>query len=197
MEEIKKSYEIFSSKVSAYSNKNNYKNIDSKETIDYIHNNIQNIQNIQNLQNLHENEMLIQNVFLKIFSIEKIEKECLTFDLLNYSPTEKFENINNVINICIDALKKYQYKVGGYNIEDDDWILCDKNNNRFKVKDNQKILYNSVHKKNFDRELVWFLDSILDYIKRHSNDEKIDVKYSVFEDDKNCICWIIFKFNKK
>jgi hypothetical protein len=193
MEEIKFSYEKFNSQISTYSNKNNYKNTDSKETIEFIHNNILNIEIDKN--NIMD-EILIKDILLKIFSPEKIEKECLTFDLLNYSSNNIADMIDDAINTCIDALKKYQYKVGGYNIEDQDWILCDKNNVRFKVKDNQKILYNSVHKKNCDRELVWFLDSILDYVKRHTDNEKIKIKYSMFEDDHNCVCWIIFKFSQ-
>jgi hypothetical protein len=190
MEEIKYSYEKFNSQISTYSNKNNYKNIDSKETIEFIHNNISNVD-----KNNIIDEILAKNILLKIFSPEKIEKECLIFDLLNYSSNNKANMIDDSVSICIDALKKYQYKAGGYNIEDVEWILCDQNNNRFKVKDNQKILYNSVHKKSCDRELIWFLDSILDYVKRHTNSEKIKVKYNMFEDEKNCVCWIIFKFN--
>jgi hypothetical protein len=191
MEEIKYSYEKINSQISTYSNKNNYKNTDSKQIIEFIHNNISNVDNSTIID-----ENLVKNILLQIFSKEKIEKECLIFDLLNYSSENKVNMVDDSINICIDALKKYQYKAGGYNIEDIEWILCSKNNNRFKVKDDQKILYNSVHKKNCDRELIWFLDSILDYVKRHTNSEKIKVKYSMFEDEKNSVCWIIFKFSQ-
>ena len=58
------------------------------------------------------------------------------------------------------------------------------------------ILYNSVHKKNCDRDLIWFLDSIQNYINRHVDKNKIKVKYSMFEDERNCFCWIVYKFTK-
>lgn len=189
MEDIKVSYEKFNSQILSFSSKNNYRNIYSKETIELIHNAMSNFNKVCE-------ENIIKDIFFQILSPEKIEKECLTFDLLNYTSDNRGETIDDAMNICIDAIKKYQYKVGGYNIEDLEWILGEKTNNRFKVKDNQKILYNSVYKKNCDRELIWFLDSILEYVRRHINGEKIRVKYSVFEDEKNCICWIILKFDQ-
>jgi hypothetical protein len=194
MEEIKFSYEKFNSQILLYSNKNNYQNTDSKETIELIHNAFSSTDKDKDKDK--EKENIIKNILLQILTPEKIEKECLTFDLLNYTSSNRVEKLDDVINICIDTLKKYQFKVGGYSIEDLEWIVGDKNSNRFKVKDNQKILYNSVHKKNCDRELIWFLDSIVNYVKRHIDKEKIKVKYSIFEDEKNCVCWIIFRFNQ-
>jgi hypothetical protein len=185
--EIKNSYDFVYSQMSKYSDKNNYKQKDSLETTNYIHNNI-------NINNKNENENLLNDIILKIFTPEKIERELLTFDLLNYKSDKKKENIKDSINICSEALKKYQYIVGGYSIEDNEWILADKNSHRFKVKENQIILYNSVNKKNCDRELIWFLDSILDYTKRNIDEKKIKIKYNIFEDEKNCMCWIIYKF---
>jgi hypothetical protein len=129
---------------------------------------------------------------------EKIIKECFTFDLLNFVPdTEnKINTFDGIVEFAINTLKKYQYVVGGFNIEDSEWIVCGKNNNRFKVKENQKILYNSIYKKNCDRELIWFLESILNYIKIHNNNNKIHIKYDIFEDKHNSICWIIYKFTE-
>jgi hypothetical protein len=189
MDNMKKAYQEYNSQILKYGNKNNFKNTTSKEVINFIHNNIENIN-----KNEISDEILIKEIISKIFSDEKIEKECLIFDLLNYSSNEKINTIDDAIKMCIEILKKYQYKAGGFNIEDINWIIADQKNNHFKVKDGQKIIYNSIYKKYCDKELIWFLDSILKYIKRHINCEKIIIKYNLFEDNKNCICWIIFKF---
>jgi hypothetical protein len=178
-------YDNFRSQILSYENKNNYQNITNKDVINLVH------------KNLEENNNLNTEILNQILTPEKILKECLIFDLLNYHPENpnQIDKINDAINFTIETLKKYQYKVGGFYIEDKDWILTDKDSHRFKVKENQKILYNSVSKKAFDRELVWFLDSITDYIRRFVNQDKIQIKYNIYEDERNCVCWIIFKFN--
>jgi hypothetical protein len=185
MDAVKQSYSEFNKKISLYNNKNNYINIDSNEQLIY-----------NDIDEICHNPDLAKHFIENIMTPEKIIKECLTFDLLNFNPNEKNKTntFNGIFEIAINALKKYQYIVGGYSIEDPDWIICDKNNNRFKLKENQKILYNSVCKKNCDRELIWFLESLLNYIKKHNNNTKINIKYDIFEDKHNSICWIIYKF---
>jgi hypothetical protein len=188
MEIIKKSYDDINSQISLFSNKNNYNFENSHDNINYIHNNINDIIN---------NDESRKNIINKILSPEKIIKECLIYDLLNYEPTQKYSSVDEIIMIATDAFTKYQYKVGGYFIEDNEWIVADSNCHRFKVKENQKILYNSITKKNCDRETVWFLDSIMNYIKKHVDGKSVNVRYSLFEDEKNFTCWIIFKFDLK
>ena len=188
MDIIKQSYLEFSKQINLYNNKNNYINTDSN--IKLIHDNINNI---------CLDHDLAKQLIDKIMTPEKIMKECLTFNLLNYTPDEenKVNTIDEIINISINTLKQCQYIVGGYNIEDIDWIICNKNNNRFKLNDNQKILYNSVHKKNCDKELIWFLESVLNYVNKHNNNSEIKIKHDIFEDKNNSICWIIYKFTQK
>jgi hypothetical protein len=178
-------YDQFKNQILLYENRNNYQNITNKNLINLVH------------TKLEQKDNLDVELLNQILTPEKILKEFLIFDLLNYHPenSHKIENMNDAINFTIETLKKYQYKIGGFYIEDNDWILSDKDSYRFKVKENQKILYNSVSKKSFDRELVWFLDSVTEYIRRFVNQYKIEVKYNIYEDEKNCICWIIFKFN--
>lgn len=182
-------YDKINSQIILFSNKNCYNNTNNKEIIKSIHDNLNAIEN---------GDRLNQDILNKIMTPEKLLKEYLIFDLLNYNPEEydKIKTLQNAINFGCEVFKKYQYKVGGYSIEDIDWILADKNNQRFKVKDNQMILYNSVHKKNCDRDLIWFFDSIQNYINRHVDKNKIKVKYSMFEDERNCFCWIVYKFTK-
>jgi hypothetical protein len=187
MENLNKIYGDFNSKLLTYEEKNNFENKNDEQTIDIIHNNINNIAN---------DKILAKEFFDLIYSHNLIVKECLTFDLLNYKPKncEKINEIDKMVNFCNDTFNKYQYKVGGFSIEDESWFSADSSCKRFKVKENQKILYNSVNKKKCDKELIWFLDSILNYTKNFS--DKIKISYNIFEDERNCICWIIFKFKQ-
>ena len=168
-----------------YNEKNNFINKDSKELVDFIHNNIDNT------------ELVIQEAH-KVLSQDKLIKELLIFDLLNYSPKEeeKTNDMDIIISICVTALKKYQNRAGGYNIEDIDWIPANKESKRFKIKPTEKVLYNSVRKKHYDTELVWFLDSILEHVKKYILDDvlKANIKYKIEYDERNCVCWVVFLF---
>lgn len=189
MENLKEIYDNFNNEILKCNDKNNYENKSDEQTINLIH---------QNIKNISENKMLAKEFFDLICSHDILIKECLTFDLLNYNPkeSEKTNNIDTIIDIAKNTFKKYQYKIGGSSIEDIDWIISDETCKRFKVKENNKILYNSVHKKKCDKELIWFLDSILDYLKKFILNQEIKISYSIFEDERNCVCWIIYKFKK-
>jgi hypothetical protein len=182
MDEIKKTYEDHYKNIFDCSNKNNFNN--SEENINLVHLNLEKI----------NDEKIARDIYLNIITHEKIKKEILTFELLNYKPDYQIKTIDDLIELFNNIIKKYQYKVGGYNIEDSEWILCDSKNNRFKNKKNQKIIYNSIEKKNCDHELIWFLESILEHIQKYINPDLYKIKYSIIEDEKNCICWIIFCF---
>lgn len=191
MEEIKKSYLDHNTNISLYSNRNNYDN--SQENINLVHENLDNILGDETMAK----DFMVKDFIPKIMSHKKIIKEILTFDLLNYIPSSHINSFEEFIEICINTLKKYQYKVGGYNIEDNGWILCHQNNHRFKIKENQTILYNSVEKKHCDRELIWFLEAVLGHTQRYADSDNYKIKYTMVEDEKNCICWIIFSFTDK
>lgn len=134
--------------------------------------------------------------FQKISSHDDLIKECLKYDLINYSPEEnkKTNNIDSIIDICKDILNKTQYVVEGFSIEDKDWIYCETSNHRFHLKKNQRILYNTIEKKNCDKNLIEYLNNILTYTQKFINGNEIKIKYNIIEDEKNCICWIIYTF---
>jgi hypothetical protein len=187
MENLEKVYSDFNSKIILFEDKNKFDNTQNEQIIELIS---------KNINNILTDKSMAKEFFDLIFSHEKMAKECLTFNLLNYKPKkeEKISDINKFVKLCEETLKQYQYKIGGFSIEDEEWFLADSSCKRFKVKENQKILYNSVSKKNYDKELIWFLDSILNYMKNFS--DEIRISYDIFEDEKNCICWIIYKFRQ-
>lgn len=184
--EIVDVYNKFNSQITLYSDKNDYLNKSNRETMDDIRDNI-------------EKNQCNQNSLIQILTPEKLLKECLTFDLLNYIPKEdelnKINNVDDTLKFCLQLLKKYQYRVGGFCLEDEEWIIADKSSHRFKINENQKVIYNSIHKKNYDRELVWFLDSIFNHLKRYVNNNIVYTKYNIYEDEKNSIFWVVYKFD--
>jgi hypothetical protein len=169
-------YDLFNQKLSLYENKNNYKKLD-----DTIHESIHN-----NIQTMQDDDTAFE-IFRKIVTPEKLKKELLTYDLLNYNPSTKINNEDELIKFMQDTLAKYQYIVGGFDLEDDKWFYVDDTTtHRFRL-ENKKILYNTLEKQSSETE--WFLLSIQTYMQKHT-DIKIHLK--IKEDEKNCIIWVLF-----
>lgn len=128
----------------------------------------------------------------QIVPIEKIKRDILTYDFMYGNSNVVCENVNDVVNVLISQLDQYQWTVGGFNIEDKEWIECTENS-RFKPNILQKAFYNSLESHNDDQELKWFLKTIL---KRVTNTIKTDIGikiyYKIIEDTTNEISWVIF-----
>lgn len=152
------------------------------EIINLIHNDIDKINN---------DDVYAFHILKKIMPHNKVMKEILTFDLLNYHPNEKVNSLDELVQIAVRSFRRFQNKVGGFNIEDKDWIIVEKDNHRFRIKDNQKVLYNSVDKRHCDKELVWFINNITTYIQNYADKDKFSVKYTVKEDNRYRICWVV------
>jgi len=195
MEDLSKIYDDFKQKTLQYSqfSQSNFlnKNESEKEVMELIHKNINILDNNPNLARDFFDLICNKNGNIAI-------RECLKYDLINYEPlgTEKTDNIDDLINICINTLKNFQYKVGGYAIEDENWILNNEQNcKRFRLKKNEHILYNSVGKNDYNCELEEFLKLIENYVKKFTN--IIKISQSFHNDERHHITWIYFKFSKR
>ena len=165
-------------KISLYENKDNFKNRSDK-LVDRVH---------KKMNKIESDDRYAFNLLKKIMPHEKIMKEILTYELLNYTPPKKIKTFDQFIDTAISALHKFQYKVGGFSIEDKDWIVNDENSQRFKVKAGMKILYNSIERRFCDKELLWFLESIVSYVQEFS--DKYSIKFKLVDDERYEIVWI-------
>jgi hypothetical protein len=168
---------------SLFENKNSFENQGNEDLANLIHSDIKEIC-------LDSSYAFF--ILKKIFPHEKAIREILNFELLNYKPKEKVNTLDEIINIAISALTRFQYKVGGFNIEDADWIVNDNSSKRFKIEKNQKILYNSIENRSCDKELLLFLDNVISYVRRHiENENNFDIKYTFKKDDRFVLSWIV------
>lgn len=179
-------YESYSKKLLMFDN------IDSFKTDDKISKFIN-----QNYKEILSNEKLLKDTHDKILSTEQMIKNIFIYDFLFYEPSEdeKVDTLENIINLAKNELAKFQGIVGGYDIEDEDWLFC---TDRFKLKSNQIGLFNSC-----DRNLItnenhcWFLKNITTRIKKFISGDNIRVKYDMFDDEFNNIVWIVLIFSIK
>lgn len=183
---MKKSYleNNFSSKCDDFVNEDN-------EIANYIK---------QNLTTIIGNDSELWRIIKKIIPKEKIIKDLITYEFLYSVPdSNKMTNdMEKIILLTTSELSKYQGTVGGFNIEDNQWLRCSEKS-RFKIKKNQICIYNSITKELcYDPELIWFLK----YFVRHMNkyllpDSNIDIDYKLIDDEDHEICWILILFRNK
>ena len=139
-----------------------------------------------NMSLIKEDETLGLSLFKKIIPNTKILKELMTYEFLYSDPSasEKTNNIDTLLKYTVNELKKYQEIVGGYYIEDINWLLCTPEC-RFKLKHNQKGIYNSICKRVCDDDdNIWFLEKIVLRMKKYLTiDSNIVINYKIIEDD--------------
>jgi hypothetical protein len=151
-----------------------------------------------NCVDIRSNENMLFSVYKKIIPYEKILKDILTYEFLFYEPkdSEKVGTIDELINLSISELKKYQGIVGGFYIEDMEWLQCT-SDIRFKIKPNQKIIYNTIETcGSTDRDNVLFLKDFVNHMKRFINNDKITMSNKIFDDENNEISWILLVFEE-
>ena len=97
-----------------------------------------------------------------------------------------------------EELQKYQGIIGAYYVEDKNWIVCTKEC-RFKLKDTQKAIYNSICKRvAYDDDNKWFFEKLINRIKKYLPDDTyIKINYKIIDDEENEICWILIVFELK
>ena len=136
-------------------------------------------------------------ILKKILPRSKMIKEIYTYELLNYNPLSKINDIDTLINITLRKMHRYQGLIGGFYLEDVQWIKCT-TSTRFKPKENQRAIYNSISKRGCcDKDFLYFLKNFVIHIKKYVKDESILVNSKIIDDDDNDICWILIVCEKK
>lgn len=164
---------------------------DKIELSQYIHKNIERIK-------LDENENELNKIYHKIISKKFIFKSIVEYEFNNYEPEIKLTNLSEIIKLALHNISFFQNIIGGYDLEDNEWIFSDETEiKRFNLKDNQKLIYNSLSQNNKNEENNLFIKKYVKYIKRHIDSEsRINIYHKLINDDKNEICWVVIIFEK-
>lgn len=179
--------DLYFKKVNMF-NKQDLFDVPNEETANYIY---------KNYKKILEDENLLKETHNKITSSRQMIKDIFTYDFLFYEPpeAEKINTLDKLVDITRIELAKYQGIVGGYEIEDDEWLDCTP---RFKLKENQKGIFNTCTKKTIDnKDHIWFLKNMIKRIKKFISNNNICIKYDMFDDEFNEIIWIVFIFEEK
>jgi hypothetical protein len=134
----------------------------------------------------------------KIVPRERLLKEILTYEFINNEPETKHNDIENILDLIKSEIKRYQNRIGGFGIEDIDWIVCTKDT-RIKKKENQYAIYNTISERySREQEFIQFMDGFISHMKKFlTDDSKINISYKVIDDDFHSICWLVVVCEKK
>ena len=144
-----------------------------------------------NIDKIYRDENLLFYLIGRIATKDKLFQEILLYNLQHHSSENKLTDIESIVKFIKKSLKTYQYKIGGHDIEDKEWIISNKSNKWFTLEDNQLILYNTIERKFIHGETQYFLNNVVKYILRHIDVTKFTVKHKIIDDHKHHIAWPI------
>jgi hypothetical protein len=123
----------------------------------------------------------------------ELNNKLLEYEFCTIQPY-KIPDLIELINFFIISLKKYQGKIGGQFVEDEEWIIKQyPEESRFKLRENMAIVYNTLGLNNIsDKNTFDFADKMLKFIKQFALNIKVSLK--IIRDDSNDIIWIIYIF---
>ena len=150
-----------------------------------------------NVSAIKDNSSLMFDLVKKIITPVAMIRELITYEFLHSVPKEDeiITDVNRMKGFALKEIKKYQGIIGGFHLEDLEWLVAD-TNSRFNLKGNQTAIYNTIEKDLcFDKKFKWFLKKFVSHMKKFvASDAGFDIKYKIIEDDENCLCWILFVF---
>jgi hypothetical protein len=132
------------------------------------------------------------DIIKKIVPRERLLKEILTYEFINNEQETKHKNIENILDLIKSEMKRYQNRIGGFGIEDINWIVCTKDT-RIKTKENQYAIYNTISERySREQEFTQFMDAFISHMKKFlEEDSNINISYKVIDDEYHSICWLV------
>lgn len=149
-----------------------------------------------NMLQIINNDILLMNIIKKIIPHDKLIKELMIFELLNSDPTNKINDMLELIKTMQTELFKYNKLTEDIGFEDYIWLNCNKTT-RFKLKNNQMAIFNTIPSYLYDDDKVeWFMEKFTDHIQKYISDDSINVDYKIINDEINGVGWVLFICNK-
>ena len=135
-------------------------------------------------------------IYKNIIPREKLLKELYIYEFLNQTePSQKLTNTDDIVKLINKSLDKYQWIVGGYQIEDKYWKMEVDNSKEFKISKNDILLSNTLAFPDDDSK--WFMKSFITYIRKFIDNEKISVCFKFKEDELLELVFVLIVIRNK
>lgn len=138
-----------------------------------------------NFDTMDEKEMAI--LLTRCLGINDIKKNLLAFEFKNYKRIPvKHMTLENFKNIALTIIDRYQWKAGGFKIEDKEWVIHTSESNDYEVKKYELLFENTLDKFDLDDEET---DDFIDDLLKHLNSiaENINVEFRQKNDKKKIV----------
>lgn len=185
MDELNKLNMNISDQINEYNNKfNKYKN---KKYCNNIDGDNKLAEQIYNEYNNNDIKTLFDNIISENF----IRHNLLKYELHNYIPLKKEMSMAELLDIIYNYIDRYQFKAGGFLLEDFKWKLYLPTDSKYNLLENQLLLENSTTEYgSYNNETKEYLDKLIQLINNTSNiKSKYKFKYT------NNIVWVIIIIN--
>lgn len=140
-----------------------------RELATYIHN---------NYHKMDESEMA--RIIPKLLDTNDMKDLLMNFEFNNYKHDSKDMTMNEFINFTLNMFKRY-YRVGGYFMEDKDWIVHKSDSKKFDIPKNSVMFLNTLDKIDVD-DVTGYLDKMVDNL--NGGVVNYDVTYEFIEKKK-------------
>lgn len=147
---------------------------------------------------LHEkfDDMSMQekrNFIQKVYTDKQVDRELLRYELKHYSPKVKCQSLEEMVNYTKKTLSRYQWRAGGFYIEDSEWEEHDENSPTFSVKEGEYLFLNSVDKK--DAYELSFKKFLL-LLEKHLNKATKKFRVKIMLEEKKSITFVYLYLKK-
>lgn len=158
---------------------------DSNDIAKLIHANIESM--------THEDQYTIITKILNPIHMKHI---LLDYELKNIDLNCKMENMYDFVKFTQKSLSRYNWKAGGFLLEDSEWTLHHHRSKKYSLTENEVVFENSILDIYRDDERVMdFLRDIEKYLRRHKG-RSIGLSIQMVKTLEN-ISWTIIKIFKK
>ena len=140
-----------------------------QELAEFIHNNLYKLDEIE-----------LKNIVLKCMTSKDIIKYLLSYELKNYNiKCVEQMSLDEFLPIALSYLNRYQWKAGGFFIEDDQWTVYrhgdyDMNTD---VKENEILFENTIYfTYSHDHDTAFYLDNLIDILNSIASNIDVEIR---------------------
>lgn len=142
----------------------------------------------------------LQNIGKKIIPINSIKKSIMSYEFINLKIKPIKMSLYECVKIGEKIINKYQCKAGGFDIEDEKWIMHKIDSEEYNVKENEILLENTICEYNFkNNETQKYLKKLLEIFNSIATNIVVTLDHIVLEEDDDIsilLIWFVDKSKK-
>lgn len=140
----------------------------------------------------HMDEKEMRSLVNKCLEINDVKRILLEYELQYYQEKPKEISLEKFIQKAKKILDRYQWKAGGFSMEDNEWIINTKSTDDYHLKEYEIAFENNIYEGELESyEIQTYLGRLVSRLSKLSNDIKIKLRYLYDEKNKNVLILIL------